>query len=88
MLYESIVRGASKSMSMQKKLDSTGDTLKTCEEIEQAFNHLMEQFRQINDKYGLIVDEEINDMYAYRLASIDFSKRYMEKLETKTITLN
>lgn len=53
-------------MSLLSSKNRRKVTFRTNEEIELAFLHLIEQFRQIDDKYGLIVSEHINDLYVHK----------------------
>lgn len=53
-------------MSLLSSKNRRKVTYRTNEEIELAFLHLIEQFRQIDDKYGLIVSEHINDLYVHK----------------------
>lgn len=53
-------------MSLLSSKNRRKVTYRTNEEIELAFLHLIEQFRQIDDKYGLMVSEHINDLYVHK----------------------
>ena len=50
--------------------------VKTHKEMENALDHLMVQFRQIETKYGLMVSEEINQLYAHQSKLINKSHNY------------
>lgn len=56
---------------------------KTNEEIQHAFYHLMYQFRQINSKYGLMIGEEIEELYDQKKELIHSSKGYMKQMERR-----
>jgi len=45
----------------------------TNQKIEDALNHLMIQFRQIEEKYGLMVSKEIDEKYHRRVGLIMYS---------------
>lgn len=56
---------------------------RTNQDMEQALNQLMVQFRQINRKYGLMIGEEIKEMYTEKSFLIHTSKGYLDNLEKK-----
>lgn len=74
--------------SVKRMLTATNSiekmTIKTNEEMEHAFSHIMDQFRQINSKYGLMVGEEIKELYDQKIELIHFSKGYIERIEERT----
>lgn len=51
-------------------------TFKSIDEVELAFHQIIDQFRQIDDKYGLMIDRYINDVYVGQRDKIlnDYSK--------------
>lgn len=53
-------------MSTTNFSDNLKNNFKTMDEIEMAFLHIINDFRQIDDKYGLMVDRYINDLYVQR----------------------
>jgi len=56
---------------------------KNIEDVEDALYHLMYQFRQINQKYGLIVKEEIRNLYKEKKHALKNSKEQMKHIEDK-----
>lgn len=52
-------------------------------EMEEAFLHLMNQFRQINQKYGLMVTKEIKKIYVEQHQVLEHSKKQLARLENK-----
>ena len=50
------------------------------EEVEAALVHLMYQFRQIDQKYGLMVTEEITSLFQERNNCITDSQEKMDYL--------
>lgn len=56
-------------------------TQRNKEEVEEALFHLMYQFRQINQKYGLMVKEEIKTLYQERNDCIIDSQEKVKNLE-------
>jgi len=56
---------------------------KNMEDVEQALYHLMYQFRQINHKYGLMVKEEIRNLYIEKKCAMKDSKVQMRRIESK-----
>src|SRR5690625_1000220 len=68
-----------------KKLQSLPYTTKTKyrtnQDIELAFNHLMVQFRQIDEKYGLMVSKEVNNLFDDCRYLINQSKDFIRSME-------
>lgn len=50
-------------------------------EMEEALLYLMYQFRQINEKYGLIINEEIDKQYEQKNDFIHLSIKQMTEME-------
>lgn len=63
--------------------DNLEQDKRTNEEIEDAFNHLLCQFRQIDEKYGLMVGEQINMLYDQRIELIASSKGLIRPIEKR-----
>lgn len=66
-------------MSTMNFSDNLKNNFKTMDEIEMAFLHIINDFRQIDDKYGLMVDRYINDLYVQRRDKI---LEYYTKLDS------
>lgn len=66
-------------MSTTNFSDNLKNNFKTMDEIEMAFLHIINDFRQIDDKYGLMVDRYINDLYVQRRDKI---LEYYTKLDS------
>lgn len=65
------------------KLDTQNNHCKSNEEMEEALNLLMEQFRQIDEKYGLMVVDEINSLFDQTKRSIVYTHGFMKTIEKR-----
>jgi glutamate dehydrogenase/leucine dehydrogenase len=57
----------------------SGMLTKQKDEMEQALFHLMYQFRQIDQKYDLMMKEELQTLYQKRAQSIHLSKKWIDQ---------
>lgn len=53
------------------------------DKIEHAFQHLMYQFRQINNKYGIMVSEQIDKLYEDRMGKMDECKNFIVQMKVE-----